>query len=217
MKKHTEEAYQKNIGLAAANDDLLKLMRDDPCMPRATRRNMEIADETRAEQLKEERMTAADRDARDAARAAHAAKEAAVQKAFKEREAKEREGRKKMAKKLAATQPLTMGTGPVPVDVGDVEEAFLYEKLYDSFDVLVTPPAGTRARDLAVDVTPKTISIGLKGRPPYLKAGLNGAVHPDETIWTLTDGVLRVELQKADRHSDWYSGLTLDDDWRCAW
>ena len=117
MKKHTEEAYQKNIGLAAANDDLLKLMRDDPCMPRATRRNMEIADETRAEQLKEERMTAADRDARDAARAAHAAKEAAVQKAFKEREAKEREGRKKMAKKLAATQPLTMGTGPVPVGI----------------------------------------------------------------------------------------------------
>ena len=114
-------------------------------------------------------------------------------------------------------QPLTMGTGPVPVDVGDIEEAFLYEKFVHSFEVHLRPPEGTCARDIRVDVTTSTIKVGLKGRRPYLEATLNGSVHADETIWTYVDGLLKVELQKANRHNDWYGGLTLDDGWRCAW
>lgn len=51
----------------------------------------------------------------------------------------------------------------------------------------------------------------------YLDGKLNGVVHVDETIWTLTDGELRVQLQKAYPNTHWFHGLTLDEDWRCAW
>lgn len=51
----------------------------------------------------------------------------------------------------------------------------------------------------------------------YLDGTLNGTVHADETIWTLTDGVLRIELQKAYPNKNWFHGLTLADDWRCVW
>lgn len=84
----------------------------------------------------------------------------------KEREAKEL--RKRTARKIAETQPLTMGTGPVPVDVGDVVEAFLWEKFYDSIDVIFVLPEGTRTRDLDVRVTAKTITVGLKHRKPAI-------------------------------------------------
>ena len=104
----------------------------------------------------------------------------AQQAVHKEKERDAAETRKRTARKIASTQPLTMGTGPVPVDVGDVVEAYLYEKFYDSIDFIFVPPAGTKSRDLDVRVAAKTITVGLRGRPPCgASASRHGASEAD--------------------------------------
>lgn len=60
-----------------------------------------------------------------------------------------------------------MGTGPIPIDVGDDVEAYLYEKFYDSIDFIFKPPEGTSAKDLDVKVTSTKLVVGLRGRSPY--------------------------------------------------
>ena len=175
-------------GLAQANDDLMNLMKTDPGLPKETRRRMEIDEERAREEELEKRRSKKDRERIEAEKAArvlprdrnswgelaaprthrprYAAKAKAQQAVHKEKERDAAETRKRTARKIASTQPLTMGTGPVPVDVGDVVEAYLYEKFYDSIDFIFVPPAGTKSRDLDVRVAAKTITVGLRGRPP---------------------------------------------------
>ena len=177
-------------GLAKANDDLMNLMKTDPGLPKETRRRMEIDEERAREEELEKRRSKKDRERIEAEKAArvlprdrtswgeprpaaprthrprYAAKAKAQQAVHKEKERDAAETRKRTARKIASTQPLTMGTGPVPVDVGDVVEAYLYEKFYDSIDFIFVPPAGTKSRDLDVRVAAKTITVGLRGRPP---------------------------------------------------
>lgn len=61
-------------GLAKANADLMSMMRGDPSLPSSTRRQMDMQDEERAERLRFERMSNAERDALAAKKAASAAR-----------------------------------------------------------------------------------------------------------------------------------------------
>lgn len=74
-------------------------------------------------------------------------------------------------------------------------------------DVKVRIPVvpGTRGRDVVYSLTPTTLSVSLKGRPPLVQGTLAGRVVPGESLWTLEDGAIEVVLQKQVKHQSWAS------------
>ena len=74
-------------------------------------------------------------------------------------------------------------------------------------------PGGQRRRGWTV----LELAVGLKGKAPYLRARLGGPVHDDETVWTVEDGALKLELSKASTGDHWRSVLQLPEGWECVW
>jgi hypothetical protein len=172
------------------------------------------------ERTNEANLTEAEREERAAKQKAHREKtiaqraEASLKESEAEKEARER------AKKY---RPGTMGIGIVPVDVGDTKDAYEYKLEFKDVTVLVPLPAGVSAKMLAVDIGVRTLCVGLKGKPPYLKGALGGRVLEDDTVWTIEEALgghlrhIRIELTKADTRDEWPGALSLPEGWACAW
>jgi hypothetical protein len=52
-------------------------------------------------------------------------------------------------------------------------------------DIVIPVPPGTRARDLAVTISKKKLSVGLKGKDPIMGGDLCQDIKVDESTWTL--------------------------------
>ena len=121
------------------------------------------------------------------------------------------------AQNMAAKTPGVMGVGLVPVDIGDAAPAYHYELRFDEVDVLIRVPPGTPSKQLVVDIQNKSLSVGIKGRPPYLRGALAGLVHADDAVWTVTNGELKIELTKVAGGANWNGCLLVDEGWKCEW
>lgn len=166
------------IDMAALNDataDLMKLANGDRSVGRIAMLKLE----SEGEAMLEKNMTPSERAARAAKQDAHAAKLRAQRSELEAKEAAmESERRKAAANHIAGT----MGIGRVAVDVGDVRSSYEYEIHFDTLELYVPLPASvTKANQLSVDVSPRQLSVGLKGeRQPFLKGTFKGTVHPDD-------------------------------------
>ena len=210
------------IDMAALNDataDLMKLANGD----RSVGRTAMLKLESEGEAMLEKNMTPSERAARAAKQDAHAAKLRAQRSELEAKEAaKEAERRKAAANHIAGT----MGIGRVAVDVGDVRSAYEYEIYFDTLELYVPLPASvTKANQLSVDVSPRQLSVGLKGeKQPFLKGTFKGTVHPDDTVWTLEKAharpgslELKLELSKTTPGQHWPGALDLPAGWCCRW
>jgi len=102
--------------------------------------------------------------------------------------------------------------------VGDVGSAYEYELHFDALEIYCKLPPGVGAKQVRVDTTARSISIGLKGRPPYLKGTFPGVIHPEETVWTIHEaGEIKIELTKANTTDHWNGCIQLDESWSCVW
>jgi len=52
-------------------------------------------------------------------------------------------------------------------------------------DITVPVPQGTRARDLAITLTKKKLSVGLKGQEPIMAGDLCQDIKEEESTWTV--------------------------------
>lgn len=52
-------------------------------------------------------------------------------------------------------------------------------------DIIIQVPKGTRARDLAISITKKKLSVGLKGQEPIMAGDLCQDIKLEESTWTL--------------------------------
>jgi len=76
-------------------------------------------------------------------------------------------------------------------------------------DVTVPVPKGTRARDLAVVVERKKLSVGLKGKEPIMAGELCKEIKVEDSTWTLQDGQsVQVHLEKVNKMTWWENVLT---------
>ncbi|KAH7883533.1 nuclear movement protein nudC [Phlebopus sp. FC_14] len=75
-------------------------------------------------------------------------------------------------------------------------------------DVVVPVPKGTRAKDLAVLIQKKKLSVGLKGKDKIVEGELCKEIKVDDSTWTLEDqqSVL-VHLEKLNKQQWWENVL----------
>lgn len=71
-------------------------------------------------------------------------------------------------------------------------------------DVFVPLSAKVNSRDIKVDMSPGSISIGLKGKEAILAGKLHDKIKVDDSTWTLVDGnTVHVYLEKLDNMKWW--------------
>ena len=75
----------------------------------------------------------------------------------------------------------------------DLEEVNLY---------IPTPPQ-LPSKALSITIAPHRLTVGIRGNPPYLDEELGGEVVVGDSYWTLEDGELHLQLQKAVVGSTW--------------
>lgn len=62
---------------------------------------------------------------------------------------------------------------------------YSFTQTLSEVSVQVPVPAGTRSRDLLVEIKRKRLSVGLKGEPAALQGELWQAVKPDDCLWSI--------------------------------
>lgn len=68
-----------------------------------------------------------------------------------------------------------------------------------------------RARDVAVTIGRKSLTVGLKGQPPVIDGELNGEVQKDDSVWVIQDGnVIVMNLEKIKQMSWWDRLISTD-------
>jgi hypothetical protein len=81
-----------------------------------------------------------------------------------------------------------------------------WEQSLEEVNIYVDPPPGVPRNMIDVEIGHSHLRIGLKGAPPFIDEDTGGPVKVDESMWTLSDGVLNVNLQK----------MVKADAWDCA-
>lgn len=102
--------------------------------------------------------------------------------------------------------------------------------------IFIEVPKGVRGKQLDVSIQPGHLRVGLQGLPPYLDVSwpplgpptlcqpvlrlgptscharlqkdLGGRVRPSDSLWTLEDGVLHLQLAKAEEGATWASAIS---------
>ena len=80
---------------------------------------------------------------------------------------------------------------------------YFWDQTFDEVNVYIPLPSGARARDLAVTLTSKSFTVGIKNTPPYLSHDFTHAIKGDDSFWTVEDGELHATLTKVTRGKAW--------------
>lgn len=82
-----------------------------------------------------------------------------------------------------------------------------WDQSLSEVNIYVEVPQGVRAKQLTVSIKPQHLSVGIKDLPAYLDKELGGLVRVSESLWTLEDGVLHIQLAKAQADTTWASAI----------
>ena len=78
-----------------------------------------------------------------------------------------------------------------------------WEQSLDELLIVITPPSSLPARLLSVAVESSRVAVGIKGNPPYLDEPLQHAINASDSLWTVCDGELHIQLAKAEVGLTW--------------
>jgi len=82
-----------------------------------------------------------------------------------------------------------------------------WDQSIDEVNVYITPPEGLPAKALSVEIKAGSISVGIKGNPPFLAQELTMPVIADDCLWTMEDGELHLTLTKQSKGTTWPAAL----------
>jgi len=82
-----------------------------------------------------------------------------------------------------------------------------WEQSLEEVNVYIAPPPGVTAKHIACTITPKHLTLGIKGNPPFINEDLGGLAVADESYWMMEDGELHINIQKARKAETWPSAL----------
>jgi len=81
-----------------------------------------------------------------------------------------------------------------------------WEQELEEVNMYVPLPQGVRAKDIACSIKSNHLTLGIKGSPPYIDEDFGGSVDTEQSFWTVEDGTLHLQLQKA----------LVGESWLCA-
>ena len=109
----------------------------------------------------------------------------------------------------APKQTVTTSISATPTLNGGVTDRYRWTQTLNMVDLSITLPAGTRARDLDVQIGTENLRVALKGQAENLVSGILHAKIKDST-WTLDSSVLQISLDKLDGMKWWTCVFTGD-------
>lgn len=82
-----------------------------------------------------------------------------------------------------------------------------WEQSLEEVNIYITPPPGITRSAIDVEISHTHLRIGLKGTPPFIDEDTGGPVKVQESMWTLTDGEMNINLQKMNKAEAWHCAL----------
>lgn len=78
-----------------------------------------------------------------------------------------------------------------------------WDQTLEDLNLYVRVPPGVSAKQLDVKIATGSVTIGIRGNPPYMAHDLAEKVKTEECFWTLEDGELHLQLQKLRKGKSW--------------
>lgn len=91
---------------------------------------------------------------------------------------------------------------------GGDHETYSWTQQLSDLEVEVPFPAGTKARDVNIDIQKKSIVVGLKNGEPILQGELYNEIKPAECSWTIDKGIVSITLFKINAMEWWPKVVT---------
>ena len=82
-----------------------------------------------------------------------------------------------------------------------------WEQSLTEVNIYLEPPADIPSRMFDIVITHRHLKIGIKNAPPFIDEDTGGPVIPDDSLWTLIDGELNINLQKMNKAEAWDCAL----------
>lgn len=90
----------------------------------------------------------------------------------------------------------------------DGRTVYEWSQCLSEVSIYIHVPHGVRAKQLDVSIKPRHLCVAIKELPPYLDKPLGGTVKVSESLWTLEDSTLHIQLTKAEEGATWASAIT---------
>ncbi|KAL6770728.1 hypothetical protein ACKKBF_B32410 [Auxenochlorella protothecoides x Auxenochlorella symbiontica] len=87
------------------------------------------------------------------------------------------------------------------------QKVYEWNQTLSDINIFIDLPPGARAKDLAVSFTTARLTVGLANTPPYLDKDLAGAIKVSDSLWTVEDGILVLQLVKAQTGVTWPAAI----------
>ncbi|CAL8461738.1 g1269 [Coccomyxa elongata] len=91
--------------------------------------------------------------------------------------------------------------------IHDGNTIYEWDQTLSEVNIYIEVPTGVKAKQLFVNISSSHISLGIRPNPPYLDRDLSERVKAGESYWTLEDGILHLQLCKAEKGQPWKSAI----------
>lgn len=99
---------------------------------------------------------------------------------------------------------------PPPPGNGGKTDKYVWTQTLSELTINIPVPAGTKTKMLDVQITNTKLKVGLKGQETIVVGELHKRIIVDDTIWTLEDGEVVINLQK-DNKMEWWKCVLVGD------
>lgn len=83
-----------------------------------------------------------------------------------------------------------------------------WEQSLEEVNIYIEPPAGLPRHMIVIDITHKHLKVGIKGHDQaFLDEDTGGPVKSEESMWTMVDGEININLQKMNKAETWEAAL----------
>ena len=83
-----------------------------------------------------------------------------------------------------------------------------WEQSLEEVNLYIEPPPGLPRHMIVIEITHKHLKVGIKGHDQvYLDEDTWGPVKPEESMWTMVDGEININLQKMNKAETWEAAL----------
>jgi hypothetical protein len=83
-----------------------------------------------------------------------------------------------------------------------------WEQNLEEVNIYLHPPPGMPRHMIVIDIAHKHLTVGIKGHnQSFIDEDTWGPVKPEESMWTMVDGEININLQKMNKAETWEAAL----------
>jgi hypothetical protein len=82
-----------------------------------------------------------------------------------------------------------------------------WEQSLEEVNIYIEPPPQIPSNMIFVEIEHRHLKVGLKGTDPFIDEDTWGPIKVDESMWTLSDGEININLQKMNKAEAWDAAL----------